>query len=188
MKEKKISELMIPLSEYAIVNEEDTLKTAIKTLYESHKTSTNKYMYKHRAVLVQDKNGNIVGKVGPLDVLRALEPKYCKLGNSEQFYKMGLSRFGLSNDFLHSLTEQYCLWDESCEALVETASHLNVKSIMYTPDEGEYANEAASLAEAIHQFILGHHQSLLVLKKNKVIGILRLSDVFELVGDTMMAQ
>lgn len=188
MKEKKISELMIPLSEYAIVNEEDTLKTAIKTLHDSHDKTSAQYTYKHRAVLVQDKNGHIVGKVGPLDVLRALEPKYCKLGNSEQFYKMGLSRFGLSNDFLHSLTEQYCLWDETCEALVETASHLKIKSIMYTPDEGEYADEDANLAEAIHQFILGHHQSLLVVKKNKVIGILRLSDVFTLVSDTMMAQ
>ncbi|MBU1195916.1 MAG: CBS domain-containing protein [Proteobacteria bacterium] len=188
MKEKKINELMVPLSEYAIVNTEDTLKTAIKTLYESHKTSTNKYMYKHRAVLVQDKKDHIVGKVGPLDVLRALEPKYCKLGTSEQFYKMGLSRFGLSNDFIHSLTEQYCLWDESCESLVKTASGLKIESIMYTPDEGEYVNEEANLAEAIHQFILGHHQSLLVLKKEKVIGILRLSDVFEFVGDMMMEE
>ena len=185
MKDKKINELMIPLSEYAIVNEEDTLQTAIKTLYRSQK-ETQKYDYKHRAVLVADKEGKITGKIGPLDVLRALEPKYCKIGHSDNFYKMGLSRFGLSNEFLHSIAERYCLWDESCETLARSASQLKAKNVMYSPEEGEYVNEEATVAEAVHQFILGHHQSLLVLKKDKVIGILRLSDIFKLVCDLMV--
>jgi len=36
--------------------------------------------------------------------------------------EMGLSRFGLSNSFLSSLMEQYCLWEDSLETLVKTAS------------------------------------------------------------------
>ena len=74
MKAKKITDVMIPLSEYATVNENDTLEHAIKTLYHSQKV-VSKDGYKHRAVLVYDKKGNITGKVGCLDVLRALEPK-----------------------------------------------------------------------------------------------------------------
>lgn len=187
MKLRKVNELMIPLAEYATVKEEDTLQTAITTLYQSQK-ATSKYTYKHRAVLVYGKDGNITGKVSPLDVLRALEPKYCKLSHSDQFSKMGLSRFGLSNEFLHSIAEHYCLWDESIESLVKTASQLKVKTVMNTPQEGEYVNEDATIAEAVHQFILGHHQSLLVLKANKVIGILRLSDIFKLACDLMVAE
>ena len=99
---------------------------------------------------------------------------------------MGLSRFGLSNDFLSSMLEQFCLWDESAEELVKKASKLKVKEIMYSLSEGEFVNETASIAEAIHKLILGHHQSLLVSKDKKVIGILRLSDVFKLVCDTMI--
>jgi len=57
---------------------------------------------------------------------------------------------------------------------------------MYSLEEGEYVDESASIADAIHQLILGHHQSLLVSKANKVIGILRLSDVFKLVCDVMI--
>ncbi len=57
---------------------------------------------------------------------------------------------------------------------------------MYSPQEGEYVKEDAKVAEAIHQFILGHHQSLLVLKNGKVVGILRLSDVFKLICDFMV--
>jgi predicted transcriptional regulator len=100
--------------------------------------------------------------------------------------QMGLSRFGLSNDFLSSMMEQYCLWEESLETLVKIASKLKAKDIMYSLEEGEFVDETATISHAIHQLILGHHQSLLVSKDNKVIGILRLSDVFKLVCDIMI--
>ena len=187
MKTKLVKELMIPLSEYATVHEEDTLEKAIKTLQETQ-TRNNPEHYKHRAVLVYDKNMAIVGKISPLDVLRSLEPKYCKIGHPEKMSQMGLSRFGLSNNFLSSMMEQYCLWEESLEELVKTASTLKAKDIMYSLKEGEYVDETSTIAEAIHQLILGHHQSLLVSKANKVIGILRLSDVFKLVCDTMIPE
>jgi CBS domain containing-hemolysin-like protein len=185
MKIKKVNEVMIPLSEYATVKKNDTLEHAIKTLYNAQK-ETSKDAYKHRAVLVYDDNGKIAGKVSFLDVLRALEPKYSQFGHSDSLAKMGLSRFGLSNEFIHSMVENYDLWDESCESLVEKAKTRKVKEIMYSPEEGEYVNEDDSVAKAIHQFILGHHQSLLVLKKDRVVGILRLSDVFKLICNLMV--
>lgn len=53
-----------------------------------------------------------------------------------------------------------------------------VRDIMYTPAEGEYVSQQASLDEAIHQLVIGHHQSLLVVEDNNVTGILKLTDVF----------
>ncbi|OQY00320.1 MAG: hypothetical protein B6I26_08505 [Desulfobacteraceae bacterium 4572_130] len=185
MKIKKVYEVMIPLSEYATVNENDTLKTAIKTLFLFQEAKSN-LKYQHRAVLVYDENGEITGKVSSLDVLRALEPKYSQFGHSPRLTKIGLSRFGLSNEFLNSLVNNYNLWDESYEVLVKKAADLKVKSIMHSPDEGEYVNEDTTVAEAIHQLIIGHHQSLLVLKNDKVIGILRLTDLFNLICDLMI--
>ncbi|MCP3941731.1 MAG: CBS domain-containing protein [Desulfobacteraceae bacterium] len=187
MKVKLVKELMIPLSEYATVHEDDTLKIAIKTLQDSQKLNISTH-YMHRAVLVYDKDKNIVGKMSPLDILKSLEPKYHQVGHPDQMRKMRLSRFGLSNEFMSSIFEQYCLWDESCEELIKTASKLKVKEVMYSLDEGEYVNETASIAEAIHQLIVGHHQSLLVSRNDKVIGILRLSDLFKLVCDIMTDQ
>jgi predicted transcriptional regulator len=52
---------------------------------------------------------------------------------------------------------------------------------MHSPSEGEFVDENDSIAEAIHQLLLGHHQSLLVLRNKKVVGILKLSDVFKLI-------
>jgi predicted transcriptional regulator len=56
---------------------------------------------------------------------------------------------------------------------------------MHTPTEGEYVSEDASLEVAIHQLIMGHHQSLLVTRKKKIVGILRLTDVFAAVFHKM---
>ncbi|WP_457551777.1 CBS domain-containing protein [Desulfobacula sp.] len=185
MKNIKVKELMVPLSEYATVNEDDTLETAIKTLYAFNKKII-KHKFKHRAVLVYDANGNISGKVSSLDVLRSLEPKYSQFGHIDQIAKMGLSRFGLSNDFVQSLVENYNLWDEDCDSLVKKAKKRKVKEIMHSPHEGEYVNEDVFIPEAIHRFILGYHQSLLVVKQEKVIGILKLTDIFTLIRDLIL--
>jgi CBS domain-containing protein len=187
MHTKKVKEVMIPLNEYAIVNENETLEKAIKILYQSQK-KISPDAYKHRAILAYDETGTITGKVSELDILRALEPKYSQFGHTDHLAKMGLSRFGLSNDFLRSLIENYNLWDESFEFLVENAKNRKVKEIMYSPQEGEYVDEDIPIPEAIHQFILGHHQSLLVVKQDKVVGILRLTDIFKLICDLIVEE
>ena len=43
----------------------------------------------------------------------------------------------------------------------------------------------ATLDEAIHQFVMGNQQSLLVTHGDEVVGILRLTDVFAAVFHTM---
>jgi CBS domain-containing protein len=51
---------------------------------------------------------------------------------------------------------------------------------MYTPTEGEYVPKDAALDQAIHQLVVGHHQSLLVTGEGReIVGILRLTDVFQ---------
>jgi len=182
MKDKKVREIMIALSDYATVSEEDTLGTAIRTLKKAREDK--KYEHKQRSVLVYDKNKKIVGKVSLRCILQSLEPKYCHIQNPDG-HDIGLSRFGFSNDFLNSMVKNFCLWDESLEELVKHASTLKVKNIMYTPSNGEYVDEDASVAEAVHQFILGCHQSLLVTKDKKVTGVLRLVDMFKLVSEAL---
>ena len=59
----------------------------------------------------------------------------------------------------------------------KTAS-LKVRDFMYTPTEGEYLSENATLDEAIHMLVMGHHHSLLVTRGRRIVGILRLTDVF----------
>jgi len=168
---KKVKDLMVPLSEYATVSEEATLYDVVLALEESQK-AFDQTRYRHRAVLIYDKDHKIVGKVSQLDILRALEPKYNKVEESAASY-------GFSRHLLKSMFEQYRLWNEPLVDICRKAAKWKVKAFMYTPSEGEYVDEDASLNEAIHQLVMGHHQSLLAVGRTGIVGILRLTDVFK---------
>jgi CBS domain-containing protein len=172
MKTKLVKDLMVPVSGYATVSQEATLYEAITALEEAQK-KFDPSRYRHRAILIYDENQKIVGKVSHLDVLRALEPKYEKIGDT-----VSLSRFGFSPHFLKTMQDQLRLWDKPMNHICKKAAQLKVKTFMYTPTEGEFVDENASLDEAINQFIMGHHQSLLVTRDKEIVGILRLTDVF----------
>jgi len=81
-------------------------------------------------------------------------------------------------DFIKSIMEGQGLWRDPLANICRKAAQIKVSSIMYTPGEGEYVKEEATLAQAIHQLIMGRHQSLLVTRQGEVVGVLRLSDVF----------
>lgn len=186
MKVRRVKNIMVPLNEYATVTEDSSLHDAVAALHKAH-SEFKKSIYHHRAVLVYDKDKtNITGKISQLDILRALEPKYRQLGSGDPLATIGLSRFGLSPDFLKSLISQYNLWDEPLELLIAKVKSLKVKDFMYTHTDGEYVEEEASLADAIHQLILGRHQSLIVVKNNEITGILRLVDIFSEVCDLIL--
>lgn len=184
MKTRKVREIMIPISEYATVSEDASLYDAIKSLQDTQDNSLAN-PYPLVGMLVYDKSGKICGKISPLDIVRSLEPKYRLLGHSDPLSTIGLSRFGLSPDFLKSLIDQYNLWDSPLEKLIDKASKLKVREFMYTPLEGEFVKVEAPLSEAIHQIVLGHHQSLLVMEGKEIVGVLRLVDIFAKVCELM---
>ncbi len=182
MKSKRVKELMVPLSEYATVSKEATLFQAVQAL-EKAQEEFDQTRYRHRAVLIYDENDAIVGKISQNDILRALEPKYEQLGDPNS-----LSRFGFPRTFQKTMMEQMQLWDKPLRDICRKAADLQVKSFMYTPQDGEYVPEDATLDEAIHQLVMGRHQSLLVTegkKGKRIVGILRLTDVFKAVSEVM---
>jgi predicted transcriptional regulator len=109
-----------------------------------------------------------------------LEPRYAEMGELDT-----LSKTGFSPEFLKSMIEKFALWDKPLTDICGKAAGLKVKDIMYTPTKGEYVEENASLGEAIHQLVMGRHQSLLVTRGEKIVGILRLVDVFGRVSEAM---
>ena len=180
MKTVTIKDLMVPLSKYATVNEEATLQEVIAAL-EAAQVRFDRGRYPHRAVLVLNDQGNIVGKVGQIDILRALEPKYDGLEQQSSRFHTGFSR-----QFMKSMMESYHLWQQALQDICYKAADRKVKTFMVTPSEGEFVDENATLDEAIHQLVMGRHQSVLVLRQKKIVGILRLTDVFETVSNIMM--
>ena len=181
MKSYTVKDLMVPLSEYATVSEDATLYEAVISLEEAQEKFEDKHTrYRHRAILILDKGGQVIGKVSQLDALKALEPKYQDMLDGEESHKLGISK-----QFMQSVLKDFNLFASPLDDICRKAGEQNVKLFMSTLTEGEYVAEDASLDIAIHQFVMGQHQSLLVTRDKKIVGILRLTDVFAAVFHKM---
>ncbi|UCE66103.1 MAG: CBS domain-containing protein [Candidatus Zixiibacteriota bacterium] len=171
MEEKKVKDLMIKLDDYAVVDIDATLRDAILALEEAQK-KIEPDRQPHRAVLVVNKNKRIVGKVGHLAFLKALEPKYEVIKDIDK-----LSRAGVSDEFISTMMDHYKLFRADFQDLCRKAMGIKVMDVMHSV--GESVDEEAPLAEALNQLIVQQTLSILVTRDGKVVGLLRLSDIFD---------
>jgi YesN/AraC family two-component response regulator len=176
-KSSTLKGIMVPLEEYATVSEDANILEAIKALEDAQKAFDPK-RYRHRAVLVTDKQNRVVGKLSQHDIIQALEPRYKE---TKAHKKGALDHLGFGSKFIEAVSLQYSQWDKPLQNLYKKAFEQKVKSFMYKPTEGEYINVSASMDETIHQLIIGKHHSLLVTDDAAIVGVVRLTDVFEFI-------
>ncbi len=178
MKRIFLRDLMVPLKDYATVNQDATLYEALIAL-EKAQEKFNKNQYTHRAILVY--NGDqIVGKIDQIDLIKGLEQGYAHIKEVEKVPYSGYTKF-----FLKSLAEKHNLWQEPMKDICRKGTKIKVRDIMHTSEEGEYVDIDDTLDEAIHQIVMGRRQSLLVTDENKIVGILRLTDIFSHICEVM---
>jgi len=179
VKTKLVKDLMVPLSDYATISEDATLSEAVAALKESQE-AFDQGKYRHRAVLILDTAGHVAGKVSLLAILRGLEPKY-----DQMLSDSGATHVGFTMEFQKSMIEQLKLWEEPLDRLCQKTAQVKVKAFMTKPKDREMIDPEASLNEAIHQFVMGHHQSLMVKSGDAVVGVLRLTDIYDLVAQSV---
>ena len=168
-----VRDLMVPVEEYITISDSATLYEAVIRLQEAQ-SDYESGKYPHRAILVQGSSGKVVGKLSKIDVIRSLEPKYSELGDLRK-----VSGFGLTPEFMRAMMEKFELWETPLSDLCRKAADQKVGSLVASPLDGEVIQSDATLDKAVHQIIVGHHQSLLVKTGDEVVGILRLTDVFQ---------
>ena len=168
---------MLPLSDYAVVSESATLHEALQALAEAQARLAPDRPH-HRAVLVADDQGTITGKLGQLGFLKALEPKYAVLGDVE-----GLSRVGLSEEFVNSIMDHFMFWQDSLDDICRRARTIPIGQVMKPIEVSIDQNQP--LTEAVHLLVMWQTNSLLVTHDDDVVGILRMSDVFMNLADAI---
>ena len=175
MQNLKVRDVMLSLDEYAVVPIDAAILEAVQALEEAQ-TRLPEGHHRHRAVLVVDGEGEIVGKVGHFAFLKGLEPAYQQLGDWE-----AMSRAGLSGSFVRSVMETHQLWHQNPAQLRLRVEKTTVGEVMRPVGESVAAD--APLTDAIHFFVIYQTLSLLVRDGDRVVGVLRLSDVFRRVCD-----
>lgn len=178
--QKYVLDIMLPLSEYAVVSIDATLYDAFVALKESQK-KLPKGRQPHRAVLVVDTNDNIVGKLGHLGFLRAFEPRYKNLGQLDM-----ISKAGLTKEFITSMMNNYGLMQDDLDDIRVRTKKILIKDVMRPVTENVDIND--TINEAIHKVIIFQTLSALVTKGGKIVGILRLSDLFDEVSRNILKE
>ena len=174
----QVKEIIIPVLDYVTVQKENTLVEVLQALEQSRKSERE---HAHRDAIVVDANGEFIGKLTMIDVFRALEPNYAKV---EQQQEKGT----LTDEFVMKAAKDFNLWVEPTQTICERGGRLNVSEVMHIPEKMEYIKETDSLDNALHLYVMGTHQPLIVKNdKGKVTGVLRFGDVFEAVRQRLLS-
>ena len=171
---------MVPISEYATVTVGTSLLEAIRVLEQAQEAYTVS-KYQHRAILVLDPAGQVVGKISQLRALKAIEGDHEFNDEIDEMRK-----FNFSEAYIAQLRDRFrsrkIIIEEN--TLRETAAK-KVEEFMQAPTPGEYVSEDCGVDTAIHKLVAGTHLSLLVTRNKEIVGVLRISDVFAAVFHEM---
>lgn len=166
-----VTELMVPLSEYASIGEDESLELALRALHDAQR-KLPPGRQPHRAVLVRDGRGNIVGKIGHFAILDALLPWH-----KEEFQAPMLQRAGVSEELARQTMDNLSLLQESLPDLGQRARTTRVRDL--TVKETITIDHDVPLVAAMRLLVEHQTLSLLVRKDDHIVGVLRLSDVFD---------
>jgi len=173
----QVKEIMIPILDYVTVHEENSLVEVLQSLERARKSENE---HAHRDAIVVDANGVFIGKLTMIDVFRALEPNYARLEKQQ-------TKGTLTDEFVLKAAKDFNLWLEPAQTICERGSRLKVSDVMHTPEKMEYIKETATLDKALHLYVMGIHQPLIVKNEDgKVTGVLRFGDVFEAVRQRLL--
>ena len=164
IKEKTVSEVMIPLEYYTTLTEGNTIQDAVEKLKASFsaEVSTSRLMETgHRSFLVFDENGEVKGMVAIVDLLSAIMPGYLSapkpsMADSIQYSPM--------------------FWSGMFTLEVKQLAAKNVKDIMSSVPLTIDAD--ANLMEAAHMMVYQQEPRLVVVRNKAVVGIIREQDLF----------
>ncbi|MFP4369998.1 MAG: HPP family protein [Candidatus Kapaibacterium sp.] len=180
MRSTKVRDLMIPLSDYPKVHKNVTFYEAVKTLELAQKNlKGNQYPY--RAVLVYDDDGSIIGKIGHRSFLKALEPNRHIYDEVEK-----LSRQDLSSTYIDSMMHHMEMWEDNIMDFCHIAQSVKAEDMMQNPNESISADD--TIAQAIHIIVMWNSLSILVKEKGKIIGLVRITDLYKEVADYILSE
>jgi CBS domain-containing protein len=169
MNTKTAGDIMVTLDEYPVITDSATVLDAVVLLDESRR-NMDPGRQPFQAVLVADIDGNIVGKLGQLAILKALEP-------SRQVFKdpHALEKAGVSDLIIKAALDNTRPFQRELSELCKKAAGLPVRQAMHPFNE--HIERNTPINEVIHKMVEWQTLSILVTENNRPTGLVRLSDL-----------
>ena len=173
-----VRELMVTAAKCGRIHQDVTIREAIQMLERGHDgPRAGGEALKYGALLVFNNDNLVVGKLSPTEIVINMDPIYHSQQGPEPIAHTATA--GLTPALLKSLTEDMPSRCESFEQICQNVLNLTVKDCMSPPQSNECVLGSETPEGAIHKFATGNHQSLMVTSGERIVGILRLSNVFE---------
>ena len=178
MSRKTAKDLMVPLEAYPVVDSSATVLEAVMKLEESRRrTGTGRQPF--QAVLISDERGRIIGKLGQLTLLKALEPSRRTLVDQDT-----LEKAGVGDTIIETALDHMRSFRQEFPEICRSAAALPVREVMHPVRE--HIAVGASMGEVIHSMVRWQTLSLLVMENDRPVGLVRLSDLSDAVIAEML--
>lgn len=166
-----VQRLMLPMSEYATVSEDATLHEALSALAKAQER-VQPGRQKHRAVLVERSKGIYVGLLDYRTILSALRPKQHSISLDDT-----MRSAGVSEDMVSTSLASLHFFEEDLPSLCDRACSIKINElILSTP---KTIGIDAPLHTLLEDFSYSNAMSMLVSDGSDVIGVIRVSDLFD---------
>jgi len=165
-RERGVKDIMLPLSAFGTINQEQTAQEAINEILKSfivtpHTPSVHETI--HRSILVNDTKGRVVGLISFTDLLMGMQPPYMSLKKErpELAYTFNIESPAHSGMFT---------------ILVRDLAQKKVKDMM--SEAPPTIDAEATLMEAVNKLLTLNVRRLLVMKGGDAVGVIREQDIF----------
>jgi predicted transcriptional regulator len=181
MEKMKVRELMRPVQEFPRISDQATFMDAVEALEKAQQAfSTGKAA--QRILLVYDEAGKIVGKLSPMDLVQGLEPNYDRIDSLKSE-----SRYRLGQNILDRMKEEFRLWQRPFVELCKKAHNVRIENFVKLPSPDHMVNAEDKMDAAFNLYVVGRHDSLFVKEGEEIVGLIRFSDVYKKIAETVKA-
>lgn len=179
MDRMKVRELMRPVDEFQRISSNATFMEALETLDRAD-LAFRSGNAPERIVLVFGERGQIVGKLSPMDVVKALEPNYAYIDNIKPGFHTRLVQASLD-----AMKEQLRIWHKPLARLGQKAERIKIRDFITMPRADQMTHADDTVDKAFHLFVVGRHGSLFVQDGREIVGLIRFSDVYRKIREAI---
>ncbi len=170
-----VRDFYIPITDYPHVSVSASICDAIQMMHNSLIEG-----HKYRTILVTDDDQHLQGYLSLRDLTRAIGPKY--LSKKAPDYKGHQPFMGISEDF----TALSLIWQEGFTLKIMEEARKPVSDVLTLIKNTVSLNDP--FAKCAYLLLVEDVLILPVVDDDKVIGVVRLVDIFERIADTICTQ
>ncbi len=185
--EKRVKDIMSPIEEYNMVQEDDRLCDVLKILRDNYqKLQAREPGDYHKTLFVKNAGGQIVGKLSIFDLLRGLVPESAKSVSPAFLHYRAISmRTGGVEKEIAAIQERFNWLDHSFFDLVKAETQKTVKEVM-SPIH-PLLEEEDTINKAVYLMFKENIRQPLVARDGKIVGVVSimcvLPELLSVAGD-----